>query len=65
MWAMSVNWSAIFKQYRGQWVALSDDEQQVISAAPTAKEALELARRKGSLKPILTRLPQELVNYVG
>src|SRR6202035_3291693 len=34
------DWSPLFPRYRGQWVALADDEVTVLASAPTAKAAL-------------------------
>ena len=36
---MATDWTHIFKRYKGQWVALADDETTVIAAAATAREA--------------------------
>ncbi len=62
---MAIDWTTIYKKYRGLWVALEDDEKTVIAAGKTAKEAWEKARGKGHAKPILTRMPERLVAYVG
>ncbi len=60
-----INWSSIFKKYRGLWVALAQDEKTVLAAAKTAKDAFNKAKKKGYQKPILTKMPQRLINYVG
>jgi len=62
---MAIDWTKIFKQYKGLWVALKDDEKTVIASGKTAKEAWEKALSRGYKKPILTRMPDELVTYVG
>jgi len=62
---MAIDWTKIYKKYRGFWVALKNDEITVIGSGKTAKEAFEMARKKGHEKPILTRMPEELVTYVG
>lgn len=62
---MAIDWTQIYEQYRGLWVALLDDEQTVVGSGKTAKEAFEEAQRKGCEKPILARMPEELVTYVG
>lgn len=62
---MVIDWTKIYKEYRGLWVALLDDEKTVVGSGKTAKEAWEEALRKGYKKPILTRMPEELVTYVG
>ena len=62
---MAINWTGIYKKYSGLWVALLDDEKTVIGSGKTAKEAWEEARDKGHKNPILTRMPEELVTYIG
>ena len=62
---MAIDWTKIYKKYRGLWVALLDDEQTVVGSGKTAKEALEKAQRKGYKKPILIRMPEKLVAYIG
>ena len=62
---MATDWSKIYKKYKGLWVALKDDEKTVIGSGKTAKEAFAKAEKKGYTKPILTRMPEELVTYVG
>ena len=61
----AIDWTKIYKRYKGFWVALKDDEKTVIASGKTAKEAWEKAQKKGYKKPILTKMPKELVAYVG
>ena len=37
---MTKDWTHLFANYRGQWVALADDELTVLAAGATAKDAL-------------------------
>lgn len=62
---MAIDWSGIFKKYKGQWVALKDDEKTVIAASSVAAKALEMANKKGYKKPILAKMPKRLIPYVG
>lgn len=62
---MAIDWTRIYKKYKGLWVALKEDEKTVIASGRTAKEAWEAAQRKGFKKPILTFMPKRLVTYVG
>lgn len=62
---MAIDWSAIYKAHKGKWVALEDDEETVISVGNTAKEALEIANKKGFSHPILTKMPSDLLPLVG
>jgi Family of unknown function (DUF5678) len=59
------DWSLLFAQYHGQWVALADDEVTVLAAAPTAKAALAASAAKGAAEPILYRVPDTLDTFVG
>lgn len=62
---MAIDWTKIYKKYKGLWVALKSDEKTVITSGKTAKEAWEKAQKKGFDKPILARMPDRLVSYVG
>lgn len=62
---MAIDWTTIYEKYKGLWVALLDDEVTVVGSGKTAKEAWEDAQKKGYKKPILTRMPEKLVTYVG
>lgn len=62
---MAIDWTKIFKRYKGLWVALLDDEVTVVGSGKTAKEALEKAQEKGYEKPIMFRVPTEIIPYVG
>lgn len=61
----TIDWSSIYKKYRGKWVALAQDEVTVLASGKTAKEAWNKARQGGYEKPILTKMPLELITYVG
>jgi predicted RNase H-like HicB family nuclease len=45
---MAIDWSKIYKKYKGLWVALKNDEKTVVASGKTAKEALNTAREKAS-----------------
>ena len=62
---MAVDWTKIFKKYKGLWVALLDDEQTVVGSGKTLKEALLKAQKKGYKSPIVSRIPETLDAYVG
>lgn len=59
------DWSQLFANYRGLWVALADDEVTVLAAATTAKGALAASAAKGAPQPILYRVPDTLDTFVG
>jgi len=60
-----INWTQIYKKYKGLWVAMKVDEKTVIAIGRTAKEAWDKAQKKGYKKPILTKMPKKLIAYVG
>lgn len=62
---MAIDWSKIYKKYRGLWVALENDEKTVIASGRSAQEVWLKAQGKGFKKPILTRMPEKLTTYVG
>ena len=62
---MAQNWTQIFNKYRGLWVALEEDEETVVACGETAQLAADAAKQRGVTKPILARIPEELVTYVG
>jgi uncharacterized protein DUF5678 len=62
---MAIDWTKIYTQYKGLWVALKDDETTVVGSGGTLREALKEAQKKGYQDPILTRMPDELVTYIG
>jgi hypothetical protein len=61
----TINWTRIYKKYKGLWVALKHDEQTVVGSGNSAKEALEDARRNGYTQPILMNVPTEVVTFAG
>ena len=62
---MAIDWTKIYKKYRGLWVALKNDEKSVVASGKTAKEAWEKAQKRGYKNPVLTQMPEKLVTYVG
>lgn len=61
----AIDWTKINKEYKGLWVALMEDEQTVIASGKTAKEAWGKALQKGFRKPILTRIPEKILPFIG
>lgn len=43
---MAIDWTHIYKKYKGLWVALKDDEVTVISSGKTLDEAAQKAEKK-------------------
>ncbi len=61
----AIDWTPIYKNYKGKWVALANDEKTVVASADTVKIAIALASRKGEEKPILLKVPVKQMTYVG
>lgn len=61
----AIDWSKIYKKYKGKWVALKQDEETVVGAGKTLEEALRVAKKNGYKEPILTKMPKRLITYVG
>jgi len=65
-WSMAaIDWTKIYKIYRGKWVALMDDEITVISAGKTLEETSQKAKKKGFKDPIFMNVPKRLLPFVG
>jgi hypothetical protein len=62
---MAIDLTHLIKGYAGRWVGLKDDEQTVVASGSTVKEVMEQAKDKGYEKPILFRVPTQVMPYVG
>lgn len=62
---MAIDWTKIYKKYKGLWVGLKKDEKTVVAAGETIKEVMEKAQKKGCKQPILFRVPIKIIPYVG
>ena len=62
---MSIDWTGIYKQYQGMWVALADDEVTVLAADPDALTALRNGRQAGKGEPTLHRVPEKVISFAG
>lgn len=61
---MAIDWTELFENYKGEWVALQDDEKTVIAHGKDAKKVWDEARKKVT-KPILMQVPTDVLAYVG
>lgn len=64
MKSRAIDWTHLFENYRGKWVALAEDETTVLASGETAKEVHQAALKHTSL-PILHRVPDTLDVFVG
>jgi hypothetical protein len=62
---MPIDWTQLFKKYKGLWVALAADEKTVVASSKSAKDAYEQARKKGVDVPIMLSVPMEFKSHIG
>jgi hypothetical protein len=62
--AIAKDWTHLFENFRGKWVALADDETTVLASGASAKEVHKAALTKAP-QPILFRVPNTLDAFVG
>ena len=62
---MAIDWTPIYKKYKGQWVALKKDEKTVVGNGKTLVAALKKAQAAGYKQPIVFRMPEKIVPFVG
>lgn len=65
MKTQAIDFTKIIEKYKGQWVALTENEKKVVSSGKSAKETLEKAKKKGLENPILFKVPISVLPYVG
>lgn len=61
----AIDWSGIYKKYKGLWVGLKDDEITVIASGKTVKDVMEKSQKKGYGSPILFKVPARIIPYIG
>lgn len=62
---MEINMTKIYKTYRGMWIALNDSLDKVLGKGRTAKEAYKQAIKNGYKTPVLFKVPEKNIAYVG
>ncbi len=63
--SMAIDWTPIYKKYKGLWVALKDDEKTVITSGSNAGTVFKEAIQKGYKKPIMMKVPEKVQAYIG
>lgn len=61
----TIKWNTIVNTYKGEWIALSDDEKTVVASATTLKAAKEKAKKKGLESPLMFKVPTKNTAYIG
>jgi len=62
---MAIDWTSLFKTYKGMWVALEGDEKTVIVSGKDPKAVKSKANERGFDKPILLKIPTKITPYIG
>ena len=62
---MTVDWTKISNEYKGQWIALKEDQITVLSFGDSLKKVIADAKVKGFEDPIVTKMPKEIVPYIS
>ena len=59
------DWTKIQQKYKGQWVALAEDEVTVLGFGKTLKEAVAKAKEKSDEMPYMFRVPEKDMIFAG
>ncbi|MBU4353705.1 hypothetical protein KKA18_03415 [Patescibacteria group bacterium] len=62
---MAMNWTNIYRIYKGKWIALKSDEKTVIASGLRAPAVYKKAMNSGYKNPILSYVPVKLVSRIG
>ncbi len=62
---MVIDWTHIYKKYKGLWAALKDDEVTVISSGKNLEDTSKKAKNKDFDNPIYFKVPKKLTYFVG
>ncbi len=49
------------KKYKGMWIALNNDDTEIVGFDKSYNKALELAKKKGYKEPVMMLVPKK--NY--
>ena len=52
-----IDWTKLYSDYKGKWVALETDEETVIASAVNLKDLIVQVKKTGYEKPRYTRVP--------
>lgn len=62
---LAKDWTSLYNEYRGLWVALQDDEVTVIAYGKKVADVLAKAAKNGYTDPILFKVPTKDMTYIG
>ncbi len=61
----AIDWSGLFKKYKGMWIGLKKDQKTVVASGKTVVAVMARAKKKNYAQPILLRVPTRALPYVG
>lgn len=53
------------EKHKGEWIALNENEEEIVSSNKEAKLAYDEAIQKGIKTPIMFKVPFSLTPYIG
>lgn len=59
------NWTKLYAEYPGKWVALEGDEVTVITSGQKLKDVMAEAKRLGYARPLMTKVPNKNLAHIG
>ena len=62
---MAIDWTHIYRKYKGLWVALKDDEVTIVASGKTVKSVMQNSKKEGFDTPILFKVPARIIPYIG
>jgi hypothetical protein len=62
---MAIDWTMLFKKYRGMWVGLREDNKTVVAFGGSVAEVMDKAKKKKFEHPVLFRVPDKIIPFVG
>ena len=60
-----MDFTKLYQQYRGLWVALSANEKKVIAKGKDVKLVVKESQAKGIKIPYLFKVPTKMISYVS
>lgn len=60
-----MDFTKLYQQYKGLWVALSKDEKKVIAKGKDVKLVVKRSRAQGIDTPYLFKVPTKMISYVS
>ena len=60
-----IDWTDIYKEYKGKWVAIKSDNKTVVASGKTLAEVVMSAKKAGYQKPGLFYVPKKEGFFIG